>query len=73
MEHFKVGQKVQALDELSRWENARVVDINTEEKLVLVNFTGWGEEYDDWMPTTKVRMPVNGFQSELGKLTAMRD
>lgn len=67
MEEFKVGQKVQALDELARWESAKVLAINEEEKRLLVNFAGWGPEFDEWMPTKRVRLPVLGFQSEIGK------
>ena len=41
---FIKGQKVQALDELGRWEEARVVDISGD--CVHVSFVGWSRDFD---------------------------
>ena len=39
MESFKKGQKVQAVDEVGRWENGRIVRKSDDE--VEVAFNGW--------------------------------
>ena len=43
---FRKGQKVQAIDELERWEEARVLyrDVDLDE--FRVNFTEWGKWFD---------------------------
>ena len=42
---FEKGAKVQAVDELGRWEEARVSEV-TEDDRFLVTFVGWGRKFD---------------------------
>lgn len=57
---------VQALDELGRWENAKVkarfADGRTQ-----VTFTGWSAEYDQIVPPEGIRERIHPFESELGE------
>ena len=46
---FTVGQRVQAVDELGRWEAGRIVHIpaeGDEERVFVVRFPGWGSQFD---------------------------
>ncbi len=40
---MKVGEKVQAIDELGRWTDGKVVSF--DENGIFVKFPGWGDEF----------------------------
>ena len=50
---FNKGQKVQAIDRLGRWEDARILDCDIEN--FHVNFIGWG------MPVNKMKSRFSSF------------
>ena len=50
---FKKGQKVQVIDELGRWEEARILECDFEN--FCVNFIGWG------MPVNKMKSLFSSF------------
>ncbi|KAJ8028321.1 hypothetical protein HOLleu_30524 [Holothuria leucospilota] len=68
---FNIGTKVQAIDELGRWENGKIiaVDSNSFE----VKFDGWGTDYNVFAKAAEVRKPVDIFTSEIGKLAFSHD
>ncbi|KAJ8019772.1 hypothetical protein HOLleu_41495 [Holothuria leucospilota] len=68
---FSVGQKVQAKDELGRWENGHIKDITSEGQLI-VGFDGWAEEFNVEVPCSEVRQPVHPFEAELGAIGRKR-
>ena len=43
-ENLVIGDRIQALDSLGRWENARIVDILPNG--YRVSFIGWASEFD---------------------------
>ena len=62
---FRKGQKIQAVDELGRWEGARVVEIASDGRYC-VKFVGWSAEFNLVVTESEVREIVDPF-SEFGK------
>lgn len=52
----KVGERVQAIDELCRWENGKIVDIAGD--YVTVKFTGWDDTYNVTRLKDNIRSPL---------------
>ena len=48
--YFNVGLKVQAVDELGRWEEGRVVHVDSGS--VGVKFSGWSDEFNRTFPSS---------------------
>ena len=66
----KVGQRVQAVDQLGRWEDAKVVSVAELPELCTVKFVGWNEEYNKAVrPGVDMRVPVEPIygQEKFGK------
>lgn len=55
---FRIGEKVQAVDELGRWENARVIALD-EDGLATVHFTGWDSSFDVKPDHHQIRRPID--------------
>ena len=58
---FEKGAKVQAVDELGRWEEARIIEkdgLNYE-----VNFVGWGSRFNRVLNSDDVRDIVDPFKT----------
>lgn len=49
MHNYKKGQVVQAIDEVGRWEEARVKSTNVDGS-VCVSFVSWSSEHDVTLP-----------------------
>lgn len=64
---FKAGDKIEAVDELGRWEAAVVKSIDSERQTVSVTFPGWSSEFDVTNPLTKIRRPVNIYSGRIGE------
>lgn len=62
---FEIGSKIQAVDELGRWENGRVVAINQDG--IEVKFDGWSSKFNVKASSCQVRWPVDTFQGEIGR------
>ncbi|KAJ8034717.1 hypothetical protein HOLleu_21679 [Holothuria leucospilota] len=56
---FRVGDSVQAIDELGRWEPARVLELC--EGGYSVHFTNWAKIYDCVVKPENIRKPVSQF------------
>ena len=56
---FIVGQRVQAIDQLGKWSEARVT--SSASGTVGVTFCGWSSEFDEELPIESVRLPVKPF------------
>ncbi|KAJ8018462.1 hypothetical protein HOLleu_43539 [Holothuria leucospilota] len=75
---FFLGQKVQARDELGRWENGHVKDIknvgldSTNGLLIRVGFDGWSSEFDVEVAPINVRKPIDPFEGQLGEIGRKR-
>lgn len=54
MENFQVGNRVQAVDDLGRWESGRVIG-HGPGSLLKVTFIGWGREWDRDVPPHQCR------------------
>ncbi|KAJ8050065.1 hypothetical protein HOLleu_03116 [Holothuria leucospilota] len=52
--------EIQALDELGRWEAAKIIR-ELEDGKFLVRFIGWGKEFDSELPESKIRPAVHPF------------
>ncbi|KAJ8019054.1 hypothetical protein HOLleu_42607 [Holothuria leucospilota] len=59
----KVGERVQAVDELGRWANGKVAAVGDD--FVTVHFPGWDEDFDVTLQVSaqrsKIRRPVDSF------------
>ena len=52
---FKLGDRVQAVDELGRWEEAKVVLVEAETQRYCVRFVGWGEKFNRLVTNSEIR------------------
>ena len=59
-------REIQALDELGRWEAAKIIR-ELEDGKFLVRSIGWGREFDSEVPESKIRPAVHPFQNGVGK------
>ena len=63
MDNFTNGtiKNVQVLDELGRWENAKIID--KSDSKVKVTYVGWRKEFDTWIDLsdahTRIRKPIS--------------
>ncbi|KAJ8028061.1 hypothetical protein HOLleu_30188 [Holothuria leucospilota] len=64
---FRIGQSVQAIDEVGRWEGARVKNILPDERYV-VGFCGWGEDYDRCVDESEIRLSISPLDGDQGRL-----
>ena len=62
----QIGAKVQAVDQLGRWEEARVVS-RPSQGLYTVKFKGWSTDYNRDVQGTELREPVEPFFTQNGK------
>ncbi len=46
---LKLGQWIDVKDTIDQWLEAEVIDVNKEEKRVLVHYNGWGRRWDEWL------------------------
>lgn len=58
--------QIQALDELGRWEAAKIIK-ELEDGKFLVRFIGWGREFNTELPQSKIRPAVHPFVNGVGK------
>ncbi|KAJ8030937.1 hypothetical protein HOLleu_27488 [Holothuria leucospilota] len=56
---FTIGTKVQAVDELGRWENGKIIARNVTTGKYHVSFSGWGSEFDVDVSPSSVRKPID--------------
>lgn len=56
---FKVGSKVQAVDELGRWENGIIEAKDLEANEATAAFIGWDSDCDVTNTLSKIRKPVD--------------
>lgn len=63
---FSIGNKVQAVDELGRWEAGKVKDVRPD-GTYLVSFDGWGPDFDRNVSTDELRVPLVPFVVEQGE------
>lgn len=64
---YTVGNKIQAIDELGRWEDAVVIGVIQESDSIRVRYIGWSEDHDEELPLSSVRWPVEPFSYGVGK------
>lgn len=62
-----LSSEIQALDELGRWEAAKIIS-ECDDGELLVRFIGWGRNFDTKLSKSKVRKAVDPFASGVGKL-----
>ena len=59
---FKIGDKIQAIDEVGRWEMGKILDVvdgpEAEETEFLVTFLGWSQQYNRRLKPPEIRKPV---------------
>ena len=53
---YAEGTRVQAVDELGRWESARIVKL--QDGQVTVRFPGWSIDFDREVTEEEIRLPV---------------
>lgn len=61
------GAKVQAVDELGRWEEGTVVCYNSSTDRYTISFTGWSNEFDRDVASSEIRRPSSVFDQDIGK------
>lgn len=64
---LKIGAKVQAVDELGRWEEAKIIGVNETHDVASVSFTGWSDEFNIDVGVENIRLPLSVFQQDIGK------
>ena len=63
---FLPGVHVQAVDQIGRYEQVKVLAI--KEGQLEIRFLGWGKDYDMWVPIEDVRFPEDTFtRAVIGK------
>lgn len=62
---FRIGEKVQAVDELGRWEMGRIIAIESERPTV--KFFGWGDDFNVQPGKDEIRKPIDYRTYSLGK------
>ncbi|XP_065897945.1 PHD finger protein 20-like isoform X2 [Dysidea avara] len=53
---FHQDQKIEAQDQYGKWYVARVVQVDHEEKELLIHFEGWNARYDEWISCNSFRL-----------------
>ena len=59
---FRIGEKVQAVDEIGRWEYAKIVAFDDDGGRPVVKFSGWDDSYNVRPVDGQIRAPID-FQS----------
>ncbi|XP_046374646.2 PHD finger protein 20-like protein 1 isoform X2 [Haliotis rufescens] len=49
---WRKGERVEAMDFLNNWYPAKIMDIDEDDKTVLIHFEGWNQRYDEWTVMT---------------------
>ncbi|XP_059174390.1 PHD finger protein 20-like isoform X2 [Physella acuta] len=44
------GERLEAMDFSRTWYPSKIVEIDEDQKLVLIHFEGWNQRYDEWVP-----------------------
>lgn len=57
-EIISVGDKVQAVDDIGRWEAGRVTAVLADNHGYKVTFIGWSKDWDRVVENHEVRLPV---------------
>ncbi|XP_011428049.3 PHD finger protein 20-like protein 1 isoform X3 [Magallana gigas] len=54
---WRKGERLEAMDFSSKWYSAKIVEIDEEERMVMIHFDGWNQRYDEWieMDSEKLR------------------
>ena len=63
-EDIIIGKRIQAIDSLGRWENAKVKEIDNTIGEYFVTFPGWGSEWDRWVTKGELRIPVRPLREQ---------
>ncbi|XP_061177794.1 PHD finger protein 20-like protein 1 [Saccostrea echinata] len=65
---WRKGERLEAMDFSSKWYQAKIVEIDEEEKMVMIHFDGWNQRYDEWieMDSEKLR-PKTRHSSRKGR------
>ncbi|KAL3860765.1 hypothetical protein ACJMK2_010836 [Sinanodonta woodiana] len=72
---WRQGEKLEAMDFMSAWYVAKIVDLDEEDQTVLIHFDGWNHRYDEWLDMSSERLrPITRHSVRKGgnrKLKAM--
>ena len=63
-ENIIIGSRVRAIDELGRWEAAKVKEIGFDKNEILVVFPGWNSDWDRWVNRQEIRHPVSPIEEQ---------
>ncbi|KAK3579172.1 hypothetical protein CHS0354_022709 [Potamilus streckersoni] len=53
---WRQGEKLEAMDFMSMWYVAKIVDLDEEDQTVLIHFDGWNQRYDEWVDMSSERL-----------------
>ena len=56
LSNLQVGTKLEALDKVGKWYAARVIELDEENKEVLVHFERWNSRYDEFIGINSGRL-----------------
>ncbi len=56
LSELSVGMRLEAMDKYGKWYVAKVMEIEEEEKEVLVHFEKWSSRYDEFIPLNSGRL-----------------
>ena len=60
---MKVGMRIQAVDQIGRWEDGKIVTVLCDNGSCVVKFMGWSEHYNRTVVREEIRVPVEPFHS----------
>ncbi|KAJ8050219.1 hypothetical protein HOLleu_03333 [Holothuria leucospilota] len=66
------GTKVQAVDELGRWEEGTVVRYDSSNDSYTVSFNGWSNEFDRDVTSSEIRRPGNVFDQDIASSSTLK-
>ncbi|XP_064610601.1 PHD finger protein 20-like isoform X3 [Liolophura sinensis] len=46
---WQVGERIEAMDYLSKWYPAKMLEVDLSDQTVLIHFEGWNQRYDEWV------------------------
>jgi hypothetical protein len=53
---LEVGARLEAQDLYKNWYPARVVEVDDEDRDVLIHFEGWNQRHDEWIEFESPRL-----------------
>lgn len=57
---YTIGSKVDVLDEVDKWSEATVIDMNYDDATLLISYDYWGDKFNEWIAMDSPRVQPGG-------------